>query len=226
MAIYRLGNEPTFPPSHLAEKDGLLAVGGELNSSFIIEAYANGIFPWFNVGEPILWWSPNPRSVIFVKDIHVSKSMKKILKRFNYSVSLDRDFEGVIRSCKSIRPETWITDGIEDAYGELFKKGVAHSVEVWDGEELIGGLYGIALGRVFYGESMFSKKANASKIALIKFCKYLEKLGFRMIDCQVHNNHLESMGAIEISRDEFLRILGEDIQKKGLYGRWKFLDIK
>ncbi len=132
MAIYRLGNEPIFPPSHMAEEDGLLAVGGEINSAFIVEAYAKGIFPWFNVEEPILWWSPNPRSVIFVKDIHISKSMKKLIKASNYSVSLDRDFEGVINNCRNIRKETWITDIIEDAYKELYKKGVAHSVEVWD----------------------------------------------------------------------------------------------
>ncbi len=222
MAIYRLGNEPIFPPPNLAEEDGLLAVGGELNSAFIIEAYARGIFPWFNIEEPILWWSPNPRSVIFVKDIHISKTMKKILKKSEYSVSLDRDFEGVIGNCRNTREETWITDGIEDAYRELYKRGVAHSVEVWHGKELIGGLYGIALGKVFYGESMFSKEANSSKLALIKLCNYLEKLGFRMIDCQIHNNHLESMGAIEIPRDKFLNILNEDIQKKGLYGKWKF----
>lgn len=224
MAIYRLGEEPMFPNPHLAEEDGLLAVGGELNMDFIIEAYANGIFPWFNSDEPILWWSPNPRSVIFVDEIHISKSMKKFMKNTTYSVTMDKSFTEVLRACGEIREETWISDDIETAYTDLYDKGIAHSVEVWEGDRLVGGLYGVSLGKVFFGESMFSIEKNTSKLALIKLCRHLEKLGFEMVDCQVHNSHLERMGAKEISREEFLTILDRDIRKKGLYGRWELIE--
>lgn len=220
MPIYKLGKEAMFPSGHLAEEDGLLAVGGKLNVEFLLEAYSRGIFPWYDEDEPILWWCPNPRSVIFVDRVHISKTMKKLIKSKKYKVTIDDDFEGVIENCKSIRQETWINEDMKKVYIELHRLGVAHSVEVWENRELVGGLYGLSIGKVFFGESMFSRKSNSSKFALISLCSYLEKIGVRMVDCQIHNSHLESMGALEIDREDFFDILKEDIQKKGEYGKW------
>jgi leucyl/phenylalanyl-tRNA--protein transferase len=224
MPVYKLGKEAMFPKGYMADEDGLLAFGGKLNAEFLLEAYAGGIFPWYNENEPILWWCPNPRSVIFVEDIHISKSMKKLIKSDKYKVTMDEDFEGVIESCKTIRKETWINNNIKKAYIELHKLGVAHSVEVWSEKGLVGGLYGVSIGRMFFGESMFSNESNTSKLALISLCVHLQKIGMEIIDCQVHNSHLESMGAVEIPRDDFFKILERDIAKKGLYGKWYFDD--
>lgn len=224
MPIYKLGKEAMFPKGYMADEDGLLAFGGKLNTEFLLEAYAGGIFPWYNENEPILWWCPDPRSVIFVEDIHVSKTMKKLIKSDKYRVTMDEDFEGVIDRCKTIRKETWINTKIKRAYTDLHKLGVAHSVEVWSDNGLAGGLYGVSMGKMFFGESMFSNESNASKLALISLCAYLKNRGVEIIDCQVHNSHLESMGAVEIPRDDFFKILERDIVKKGSYGKWSFDD--
>ena len=190
---------------------------------FIIEAYSNGIFPWYNNDEPILWWCPNPRTVFFVNEIHISKSMKKLIKNQKYKITFDTAFDKVIENCKNTRKETWINEDIIKVYSELYKLGLAHSVEVWDNNKLMGGLYGLCLGKVFFGESMFSLAPNTSKLALISLGNFLNKEDFRIIDCQVHNEHLESLGAIEIGRREFLRILREDIVKKQKFDKWIYM---
>jgi len=223
MPIYKLGEKPMFPSGNLAEKDGLIAFGGKITVDFIIEAYSNGIFPWYNNDEPILWWCPNPRTVFFVNEIHISKSMKKLIKSQKYKITFDTAFDKVIENCKNTRKETWINEDIIKVYSELYKLGLAHSVEVWDNNKLIGGLYGLCLGKVFFGESMFSLEPNTSKLALISLGNFLNKEDFRIIDCQVHNEHLESLGAIEIGRREFLRILREDIVKKQKFYKWIYM---
>lgn len=220
MPIYKLGEKPMFPSGNLAEKDGLIAFGGKITVDFIIEAYSNGIFPWYNSDEPILWWCPNPRTIFLVDKIHISKSMKKLIKNQNYKITFDTAFDKVIENCKNTRKDTWINEDIIKVYSELYKLGLAHSVEVWDNNKLLGGLYGLCLGKVFFGESMFSLAPNTSKLALISLGKFLNKEGFRIIDCQVHNEHLQSLGAIEIGRREFLRILREDIVKKQNFDKW------
>lgn len=226
MPIYRLFDQPNFPPVSYAEEDGLLAFGGKLDASFIIEAYSRGIFPWYNEEEPILWWSPNPRSVFFLENIKISKSMQKFIKKTNYTVTFDKDFEGVINACAKSRQETWISKAFIETYSKLHKDGIAHSVEVWNGEKLVGGLYGINLGKMFYGESMFSIEANSSKLALIKLAEFLKEKGYKIIDCQVHNSHLESLGAVEIPRNEFIKIMKKQIEKKGYYGKWTIKKAK
>lgn len=223
MPVYRLFDKANFPPANLARKDGLLAFGGKLEASFIIEAYSRGIFPWYNEEEPILWWSPNPRSVFFVDNIKISKSMKKFIRKNNYRVSFDENFVAVINSCAKSRKETWISKDFIETYTKLHLDGIAHSVEVWKGESLVGGLYGINLGKMFYGESMFSLEANTSKLALITLADFLKERDYKIIDCQVHNSHLESIGAVEISREEFLKIMRNQIEKVGDYGKW---DVK
>lgn len=220
MPIYKLGEIPMFPNGNLADKDGLIAFGGKITIDFIIEAYSKGIFPWYNNNEPILWWCPNPRTVFFTNEVHISKSMKKLIKNQKYKVTFDTAFEKVILNCKNTRKESWINNDILSVYKELFSLGLAHSVEVWEEEKLLGGLYGLSIGKVFFGESMFSLAANTSKMALISLADVLSKEGFRIIDCQVHNKHLESLGAVEIDRREFLKILKEDIMKKQKLGKW------
>lgn len=220
MPIYKLGEIPMFPNGSLADKDGLIAFGGKITIDFIIEAYSKGIFPWYNNNEPILWWCPNPRTVFFTNEVHISKSMKKLIKNQKYKVTFDTAFEKVILNCRNTRKESWINNDILSVYKELFSLGLAHSVEVWEEEKLLGGLYGLSIGKVFFGESMFSLAANTSKMALISLAAFLSKEGFRIIDCQVHNKHLESLGAVEIDRREFLKILKEDIMKKQKLGKW------
>lgn len=204
----------TFPPVDLAMEDGLLAVGGDLHPLRLLEAYRRGIFPWFNVDEPPLWWSPNPRCVLFPKNIKVTKSMKAVLRNEIFEFKIDTDFEGVMRSCKDApRPGqlgTWITDDIVKSYTQLHHMGFAHSAETWQNGTLVGGLYGIHIGNVFCGESMFSKSSNASKFAFIKFATQAQNNGIQLIDCQIQNPHLESLGAEMISRDSFLTFLKED----------------
>jgi leucyl/phenylalanyl-tRNA--protein transferase len=206
-----LSKEIVFPPVNLANNDGLLAIGGDLSAERLLLAYKSGIFPWFNQGEPIIWYSPNPRMVLFPKDLKVSKSMKQVLRKNEFKVTFNENFEGVISNCKTIEREgqggSWITDEMQKAYINLHKKGIAKSVEVWLNNELVGGLYGIDLGTVFCGESMFSKVSNASKIAFIYLVQKLEKENYKLIDCQVYNEHLASLGANEISREEFLKYL-------------------
>lgn len=198
------------------EPNGLLAFGGDLRPERIIAAYRRGIFPWYQDDQPILWWSPDPRAVLFPEQIHISRSMQKILRSDRFIVRMDTDFAGVMQGCAEIterRSGTWITPTMRKAYCKLHELGFAHSIEVWTNEKsghenkLVGGLYGIALGAVFFGESMFSREENASKVALIRLCQQLRRWGFAMIDCQVSNPHLHSMGANMISRTEFVKLL-------------------
>jgi leucyl/phenylalanyl-tRNA--protein transferase len=204
-----LSQNTPFPEVSEASPEGLLAIGGGLSTSRLIEAYEKGIFPWFGDEEPILWWSPDPRFVLFPDKLKVSKSMRQVLRNKDFAVTLNRDFEAVIAECAKAerkgQDSTWITIGIQDAYVNLHKLGYAKSVEVWRDDELVGGLYGVDLNNgVFCGESMFAKEANASKVAFISF---VQKTNYKLIDCQVHTNHLESLGAEKISRELFLRYL-------------------
>ena len=215
MSIFRLSEEIVFPDPHLSEDNGLLAIGGDLSVDRLLEAYINGIFPWYNEGDPIMWWSPKPRCVLLPQNIKISKSMAKIIKKDIFKVTIDNDFEGVISNCKSIREDngTWITEEMKDAYIRLHDAGYALSVETYLEGELVGGLYGVVIGRCFFGESMFSKVSNASKIALIKLAQVLEKNNFDFIDCQMRTNHLISMGAKMIEFDEFLRLIDKGISE-------------
>ena len=210
--MYLLSKEIEFPPVHLANEDGLLAIGGDLSIERLKLAYKSGIFPWYNQGEPIIWYSPDPRMVLFPSDLRISKSMKQVIRKKEFTITYNQHFSEVISNCKQIyRPsdlgETWITDEMQRAYIKLHKKGIAKSVEVWKNRELVGGLYGVDLGTVFCGESMFSKESNASKLAFIYLTQKLEKKNYKVIDCQVYNPHLESLGAKEISRGDFLKFL-------------------
>ena len=206
--MYLLDDKLTFPHPSLANEDGILAVGGELNVDRLLLAYRNGIFPWFEEGEVIVWWSPNPRMVLYPDNLRVSKSMRKIIRQKQFTVTFDKAFDEVIENCKTIyRPDqggTWITSEMKKAYSELHNKGIAHSVEVWEGEELVGGLYGVNVGKVFCGESMFSKKSNTSKLAFITLTQELSNQNYFMVDCQMYTDHLASLGAEEIDRDKFL----------------------
>lgn len=201
-----------FPATEYALDDpnGLLAVGGDLSPERILAAYRQGIFPWFNPGDPILWWSPNPRTVIYPNQLHISKSLSKILRKGFYRVSFDYCFEDVMRACAAPRAYadgTWISEEIITGYTALHRQGFAHSVEVWQENQLVGGLYGIALGKVFFGESMFSRADNASKFGFAHLVRQLCQWDFQLIDCQVANDHLFSLGAVEIPREEFQKIL-------------------
>ncbi|MFT5790973.1 MAG: leucyl/phenylalanyl-tRNA--protein transferase [Roseivirga sp.] len=199
-----------FPPVDQANQYGILAVGGDLSHERLLLAYKSGIFPWYSEGEPIIWYSPDPRMVLFPDQLRISKSMRQILRKNVFKVTFNEAFEEVIFNCKYANREpqgeygTWITDEMKEAYVELYKKGIAKSVEVWQNDELVGGLYGVDMGTVFCGESMFSKASNASKVAFIHLVKS-EK--YKFIDCQVYNPHLASLGAEEISRNEFLELL-------------------
>ena len=208
LPIYWLDDDPTLfprPNQALSDPNGLLAAGGDLSSERLINAYSLGIFPWYNEGEPILWWSPSPRCVINPTEFKPSKSLAKLIRKSEFEVTFDKDFTEVINNCAEARSEgTWINEEMIDAYCELFHLGFAHSVECRKDGKLVGGLYGIALGGVFFGESMYSAESNASKIAFAELCKNLSEWGFKLIDCQVHSPHLESLGAKEISQTEFL----------------------
>ena len=203
-----------FPPVNDATSEGILAVGGDLSSERLLLAYKSGIFPWFNPSEPILWWAPSSRMVLFFEDLIISKSMRNILNRNIFKVTFNQDFKAVISNCRSIKREgqngTWISDEMIEAYCKLHKLGIAKSIEVWQNEELVGGLYGIDLGNVFCGESMFSKVSNASKVAFISLANQLKNDNYKVLDCQVYNEHLESLGCNEIDREDFMKILNED----------------
>lgn len=219
MPLFILEKEHSFPPVHLAEPDGLLAVGGDLSIDRLLVAYSKGIFPWYE-GKHILWWSPNPRFVLFPSEVKVSKSMKKLLKQEVFNFTTDKAFTFVINNCKTIRRKgqagTWITNEVKKAYTELHRNGFAHSAEVWKDGELVGGLYGVRLGNIFFGESMFSKQSNASKYAFIKFIEHLKNEGVELIDCQIYTEHLESLGARMIAREEFASHLKRLIPKNGV----------
>jgi len=217
----------TFPDVSLAlrEPDGLLAVGGDLTSHRILSAYRRGIFPWYGDNQPILWWSPDPRTVIFPARLRVSRSLRKTLRAAQFEVTMDRAFRDVIKACAEPRPGssgTWITGAITDAYSELHTGGSAHSVECWRDGRLAGGLYGIAIGRVFFGESMFSRETNASKVALTWLVRHLNRRGFGLIDCQVYSAHLASLGAEEIARADFVRHLDTLCEAGDVPGHWAF----
>ncbi|MCX7921513.1 MAG: leucyl/phenylalanyl-tRNA--protein transferase [Clostridia bacterium] len=222
MPVFQLTEELVFPHPDLADEDGILAVGGDLSIDRLLLAYCNGIFPWFSEGEPILWWSPDPRFVLFPSDINISKSMNKFLKKSRYRVTFDTSFEKVITLCGELRTEgTWINDEMIEAYCALHRLGFAHSVETWHEDRLVGGLYGVSLGRCFFGESMFSTMDNASKTALITLSQSLLERNFLMIDCQVYSKHLESMGAVNLERKEFLKYLEKSLCYETLRGSWK-----
>ena len=215
-----------FPPPQYAlmEPDGLLAIGGNLGVETLLTAYRQGIFPWFNDDDPILWWSPSARMVFKPGDLHRSRSLNKVIRKEVYQITFDHDFVGVIAGCAEPRTyskDTWITGDMQVAYNNLHQSGHAHSVEVWDGEELIGGLYGLAIGKVFFGESMFSRRSNASKLAVAALSQRLENWGFGMMDCQIHNPHLESLGAKLISRDEYLKIIDHYCPLSTSGAHWK-----
>ncbi len=208
----------------LTEPNGLLAAGGDLSPDMLLRAYSSGIFPWFEEGQPILWWSPDPRMVLYPEDLRISRSLRKTLNRSLYSVTMDGAFAQVMACCALPRgnsPGTWITDDMRDAYTQLYQHGHAHSVEVWRDEQLVGGLYGVALGQVFFGESMFSFESDTSKIALVNLVKQLQQWNYKLIDCQVSSEHLESLGAMEISRDAFSCHLEELLAQPGKNAPWE-----
>jgi leucyl/phenylalanyl-tRNA--protein transferase len=224
MPIFLLGEEAVFPPPELSSPEGIIAVGGDLSPRRLLNAYAAGIFPWYSQGEPILWWSPDPRLVLFPGEVHISKSMKRIINKKRFHLTCDRGFKEVIEKCRQPRltqPGTWITDDIQEAYVQLHNMGYAHSVEVWQDKKLVGGLYGVSLGKCFFGESMFSHVANASKFAFIRFFQRLFQSGFIMVDCQVPSEHLKQLGAREIPRTEFLALLEQGLTYKTLKGKWE-----
>lgn len=211
--MYLLTDEITFPHPSEADANGLAAIGGDLSSERLIHAYNSGIFPWYNEDEPLLWWSPNPRMVLYPKELRVSKSMSVLLRKQLFHITFNEAFEDVIQQCAQIKrddqDDTWITNDMTEAYIQLHKLGIATSVEVWQDGKLVGGLYGIDLKdkKVFCGESMFSKVSNASKVAFITLVQELKKKEYKLIDCQMHTSHLESLGAREIDRTEFLEEL-------------------
>lgn len=209
--MYYVTKELYFPPVEEASYEGILAVGGDLSTERLLLAYKSGIFPWFELDEPILWWSPSERMVVNPQDYKIKKSLRNIINRDIFKITFNQDFEAVITNCQQIQRVgqngTWITKEMIKAYCKLHKEGFALSVEVWQNEELVGGLYGVDLGTVFCGESMFSKIPNASKVAFVKLIEHLNDKNYRLLDCQVHNDHLEKLGAFEISRDAFMRIL-------------------
>lgn len=209
--MYFLSRELYFPPVHQASPEGILAIGGDLRPERLMLAYHNGIFPWFEDDEPILWWSPPERMVLLFPELKVSKSMRNVINRKQFTLTWNTAFADVIANCRDIKRDgqagTWITDDMTEAYIKLHEMGHAKSLEVWQDGVLVGGLYGIDLGHIFCGESMFSKVSNASKIAFIALAQKLERENYRLLDCQVHNDHLESLGAREILREHFLEIL-------------------
>jgi leucyl/phenylalanyl-tRNA--protein transferase len=216
LAIFALEDKLYFPPANLAEPDGLLAIGGDLSTDRLLLAYRLGIFPWYE-GEFILWWSPDPRFVLFADELKISSSMKNVLKKNTFEFTINHSFKNVIHACKEIsRPGqkgTWITDEVEKAYIRMHELGYALSAETWENGKLAGGVYGIQLGQIFFGESMFSKTSNASKFAFVKLVTHLQQVGITMIDCQVYTEHLESLGARMIPRKDFLELVRKMIDK-------------
>ncbi len=207
-------NELVFPPLSKAmrEPNGLLAAGGDLSPERLVQAYRHGCFPWFENGQPILWWSPDPRTVLMPAELHVSRSLRKVLRKQRFRVTFDQDFAAVISACAGPRDYTdgtWITGDMQRAYLTLHEQGHAHSVEVWEGETLVGGLYGLAMGKLFFGESMFSRADNASKVGFVTLVEHLQQAGFVLIDCQMPTEHLHSLGARSIPRDQFAGYLSQ-----------------
>jgi leucyl/phenylalanyl-tRNA--protein transferase len=224
MPLFQLTDDLFFPRPELATRDGLLAVGGDLSAERLLLAYAHGIFPWFGEGDPLLWWSPDPRLVLFPDVFHVSKSLRRLHHQRRYRLTMDTHFAEVISACATTPREgqhgTWITAEMESAYIQLHKQGYAHSVEVWEDEWLVGGVYGVSLGRCFFGESMFSRRPNSSKLALWALCEQVRRWGFTLIDCQIHTDHLASLGARDVARKRFLRLLAQAMEADTRRGPW------
>ena len=223
--IHWLRPAEPFPPveTALAEPNGLLAAGGELSAERLLEAYRQGIFPWFNEGQPVLWWSPDPRMVLLPAELRVARSLAKVLRNCAYEVRADSAFRTVMQACAAPRNHqngTWISPAMIEAYHALHRRGIAHSIETWIDGELAGGLYGVAIGRMFYGESMFTRVTDASKIALVHLVRQLERWGFGMIDCQMHTAHLARMGGRDIPRAAFTRKLGDLVNYPPISGTW------
>ncbi len=216
MPVFKLPHEPVFPRPELADPDGLLAIGGDLSPPRIIQAYATGIFPWYSEGSPVLWWSPDPRMVLFPEEFKRHKNLRRLVCSGEFGVTMDADFTGVIKACSKVGRKgqeegTWITKAMQEAYVRLFELGYAHSVECWLNDELAGGLYGVALGKIFFGESMFYYVTDASKVALWHLVDFLLENDFKLIDAQQDTPHLRSLGARLIPRKDFLKILEENI---------------
>jgi leucyl/phenylalanyl-tRNA--protein transferase len=213
--MFLLSNELYFPPVTEADEEGILAIGGDLSTQRLLLAYRNGIFPWYTDDEPIIWWCPNPRFVLFPDEIKISKSMRAVVKKQTYSFTINNCFNNVIKNCKTINREgqsgTWISEEVIDAYTNLHNLGYALSAETWKNNKLVGGLYGVKMGNIFFGESMFSLSPNASKVAFIQLVQHLKNEGVKLIDCQVYTNHLESLGAKMIDRNDFMRLLEQHL---------------
>ena len=211
MPFFLSHEQNNFPDVELADEDGLLAFGSNLSVETLLKAYKEGIFPWYNENEPICWYCPNPRFVLFPEKLRISSSMKVVIKRGTFKFTVDRNFAGVMKNCRIAKRKgeqgTWITPDIEAAYHSLFENGFAHSAEAWHNTKMAGGLYGVQLGRVFFGESMFTDESNASKFAFIKYVQLLQEKGVGIIDCQVYTAHLESLGAEFITREDFTKLL-------------------
>jgi leucyl/phenylalanyl-tRNA--protein transferase len=217
-----------FPPVHYADEHGILAFGGDLSVDRLLLAYQSGIFPWYSEEDPtIMWWAPDPRFVLYPGKLKVSKSMRQVLRKGQFEVTFDQRFREVMVACQQIKREgqygTWITEEMLNGYCQLHEQGFAHSVEVWQQGELVGGLYGISLGQCFFGESMFAKASNASKTGFITLVQKLKQLGIKLIDCQVHTNHLESLGAEEIPREQYMYLLSQHLQQPTYRGNWQAL---
>jgi len=224
MPVYRLEEDIIFPHPSEAEKDGLLAIGGDLSIERLLLAYANGIFPWYSEDTPILWWSPNPRMILFPEKFKISKSLKQKMRNTSYEVRFDTAFEKVIEECKMIKRKgedgTWIMKEMKEAYIALHHLGFAHSIEIYIENNLVGGLYGVSLGAAFFGESMFSKVSDASKIAMYHLTEFCKKQHFHFIDCQMYTEHLESLGAEELEQSFFLKRLEKAMKGKSIRGSW------
>lgn len=226
MPVYLLNKEIAFPPPDHATEEGILAVGGDLSPERLIEAYRNGIFPWYSREDPIIWWSPDPRFVVFPDSVRISRSMRKILKRKEFTITFDNCFKEVIDNCSAPRkgePGTWITSEMREAYLRLHSIGLAHSVEAWQDGKLAGGLYGVSLGKNFFGESMFTKVSNASKAAFFTLAQFLRENSFNIIDCQIYTPHLAGLGAVEIERKLFIEIIQSSPLDDTITGSWSGL---
>lgn len=221
--IYQLSQELVFPNPFEADETGLLAVGGDLNVNRLLLAYSQGIFPWFNPEDPIMWWSPAWRPIFIPGEVKVSKSLKRTIRKNIFEIRMDTEFEQVMRACGDLRKDkegTWISEFMIESYVQLHKMGYAHSVECWQDNKLVGGLYGIALGKVFFGESMFHKVSDASKVAFFALSENLKEWGFKLIDSQVSNPHLESLGSMEIHRTVFMDMLAQAVKMDYRAGKW------
>lgn len=226
MPLFRLSSELAFPPPSLSMPDGLLAIGGDLSVERLLLAYRSGIFPWFSEGDPILWWSPDPRMLLFPDEFHVSRRLERTIKQGAFDVRMDTQFDRVIEACASVRRQqgngTWITKDMRDAYCRLHREGYAHSVETWYKDELAGGLYGVSVGACFIGESMFSLMPNTSKIAIAALVRQVTRWNFAFIDCQLHTPHLAGLGAREIPRTRYLHMLEQEVSRETRRGTWQF----